>query len=209
MIKRGASIVASTMLLILNQPGWGESLSDAQLQTKPENRTANTPVNIQNVFTPSGWMGDGEFGRKYVEFSGKDAANPHSAPTSIKVTYTFGPKSWAGIYWQNQPDNWGQKPGNSYAGSGLSKITFWARGQTGHEVVEFKSGGVAGEGKQYRDSYTATIGRVELGKEWKQYQIPLASLDLSSVIGAFAWVASADYNEGKAVTFYLDDIVLE
>lgn len=217
MIKRSTSIVAGIILLVISQAGCGESPSDAQPQAKQENRTTSASVNIQNLFTPSGWMGDGEFGPTYIEFSGKDTENPHSAPTSIKITYTFKPNSWAGLYWQNQPNNWGDKPGNNYSGSSFSKVTFWARGRTGKEVIEFKSGGIDNIGRKnsagieykYRDSYVSTIGRVDLGKEWKQYQIPLTSLDLSSVIGAFCWVASPDHNEGKSVTFYLDDIVLE
>jgi len=209
MIKRSTSIVAGTVALVLSQPGWGQSTGDTRPATKPDSQPAVAPVNIQNLFTPSGWMGDGEYGKKYVQFSGKETDNPHSAPTAIKVSYRFGQKNWAGIYWQNLPDNWGQKPGNNYSGSGLSKVTFWARGQTGSEVVEFKSGGIDAEGKPYRDSYTATTGKVELGRDWKQYQIPLVNMDLSSVIGGFSWVASADYNQGETVTFYLDDIVLE
>lgn len=174
---------------------------------KDSSQTLN--VNIQNLFTPSGWIGDGEYGREYISFSGANTDRPHSPPRSIKISYKFGPKSWGGIYWQNQPDNWGDRPGNNYADSRFSKITFWARGETGGEVVEFKSGGIDSSVKKYRDSYVATIGRVSLSREWKQYQIPLFGADLSSVIGAFCWVASADYNNSKSIMFYLDDIVLE
>ncbi|HLG54930.1 MAG TPA: hypothetical protein VI485_06340 [Vicinamibacterales bacterium] len=166
-------------------------------------------VDVQNLFTASGWMGDGEYGRKYIEFAGADRTAPHSLPTSIKITYTFGPKRWAGVYWQNEPDNWGDKQGTNYSGKGVSKITFWARGETGNEVVEFKSGGIDNQKKTYRDSHAASIGRITLSKEWKAYQISLGGANLSSVIGAFCWVASADYNAGKQMTFYIDDISLE
>ena len=167
-------------------------------------------MNIETLFTPSGWMGDGQNGRNYLQFSGADRTAPHSPPTSIKVSYTFGPMlRWAGIYWQNQPDNWGDKPGNDYSRQGFSKVTFWARGETGNEVVEFKSGDINDSRKQYHDSYGATLGRISLTKEWKAYSIDLSRADLSSVIGAFCWVASADFNAGRSMTFYIDDIVLE
>jgi hypothetical protein len=166
-------------------------------------------IDIQTLFTQSGWMGDGEYGRKYIDFSGANSDNPHSPPTAIKITYTFGPTRWGGIYWQNEPDNWGDKPGTNYTNRGLSKITFWARGETGTEVVEFKAGGIESPRKKYRDSFRATIGRVTLSKEWRQYQIDLSNADLSSVIGGFGWVASADYNPTKKLSFFLDDMFFE
>ena len=57
---------------------------------------------------------------------------------TMVFTYTFGKKKWGGVYWQNKPDNWGHRPGNDYSGEGFTKITFWARGEKGNEVVEFK-----------------------------------------------------------------------
>jgi hypothetical protein len=167
------------------------------------------PIDVQTLYTPSGWMGDGEYGRKYIAFSGADHSGPHSPPTSIKITHTFGPKNFGGIYWQNEPDNWGDRPGSNYSRMGFSKLTFWARGQAGNEVVEFKSGGISAPGKKYRDSFSVTLGRVTLTREWKQYQMDLSHADLSCVIGAFCWVASPDYNSSSSITFFLDDIVLE
>jgi hypothetical protein len=168
-----------------------------------------TRIDIQKLFTASGWMGDGEYGRKYIDFAGSSTENPHSPPTCIKITYTFGAARWAGIYWQNRPDNWGDSPGNDYSKRGFSRLTFWARGKTGTEVVEFKAGGIENSRKKYHDSFEVTLGRVTLTREWKQYQIDLSGADLSSTIGGFCWVASADYNPGAKMTFFLDDILLE
>jgi hypothetical protein len=195
------TMVAGTIVLLMSLLGIGSSAHNQQ--------TERTRIDIQTLFPASGWMGDGEYGRKYIDFSGANTENPHSPPTSIKITYTFGPTRWGGIYWQNEPDNWGDKPGINYANKGFSKITFWARGETGTEVVEFKAGGIDNPTKKYRDSFRVTIGRVTLSKEWRQYQIDLANADLSNVIGGFGWVASADYNPAKKVTFFLDDILLE
>jgi hypothetical protein len=172
-------------------------------------RTDRRHIDIQNLFTPSGWMGDGEYGRKYIDFSESDQTNPHSSPSSIRVTYTFGPKRWGGLYWQNQPDNWGDKPGFDYSNKGFSKLTFWARGATGGEVIEFKVGGIDDPRKKYRDSLAVTTGRVTLTKTWTQHTIDLTHTNLSSVIGGFCWVASADYNARGEMTFYLDDIAME
>jgi hypothetical protein len=166
-------------------------------------------IDVQNTFTASGWMGDGEHERRYVAFSGADTTTPHSPPTAIKVTYTFGPNRWAGLCWQNEPDNWGDRPGANYSDGRFSKLTFWARGEAGNEVVEFKAGGIANRAKKYRDSFLVSIGRQALSKEWKQYEFNLRMASQTSVIGAFCWVASADYNAGSRMTFYLDDIYID
>ena len=166
-------------------------------------------IDIQNLFTSSGWMGDGEYGRKYIVFEGTNETSPHSAPNCIKIKYTFGPKKWAGIYWQNDPDNWGDKPGNDYSKGGLTKVTFWARGSTGKEVVEFKTGGINDSGKKYHDTFSRTTGRIILTKNWEQYTMNIKDADLSSVIGGFCWVASKDYNNSDSMTFYIDDIQFE
>lgn len=163
-------------------------------------------IDVQNLFTSSGWMGDGEYGRKYVVFEGANETDPHSTPSCIKIKYTFGPKKWAGIYWQNEPDNWGDKPGNNYSKEGLTKVTFWARGTIGKEVVEFKTGGIKNNNKNYHDTFSKTTGRISLSKNWQQYTINIKDADLSSVIGGFCWVASKDYNNADSITFYLDDI---
>lgn len=163
-------------------------------------------LSIQNLFTPSGWMGDGVYGRKYLNFEGSYSTDPHSPPTCIRIQYTFGPQGWAGIYWQNRPDNWGDYPGENYSNRGFKKIVFWAKGTTGTEVIEFKAGCIDNPSKKYRDSFCVTTGRITLSTDWRRYEIDLGNVNLSSVIGGFCWVASKDYNQGKSIIFYIDDI---
>jgi hypothetical protein len=166
-------------------------------------------LDIQTLFTASGWMGDGVYGRKYLEFEGACEKEPHSKPFCIEIRYTFGPKGWAGIYWQNKPNNWGDEPGNNYSKEGFKRIVFWAKGETGKEVVEFKTGDINDPTKKHHDSFGKTIGRVILTKEWKLYVIDLEHANLSSVIGGFCWVASRNDNNQKSITFYIDDICFE
>lgn len=162
---------------------------------------ANSP---DNTFTPSGWMGD--FGD--IKFNDKYMENPHSGTTSLQVVYTNKATQgarWAGIYWQNPPNNWGTRPGG-YDLTGAKKVTFWARGEKGGErIEEFKIGGITGE---YADSDVAGIGPVVLTKEWQQYTIDLDGKDLSSISGGFCWATNLDVNPDGA-TFYLDDIKYE
>jgi hypothetical protein len=163
---------------------------------------------VASRFTASGFMGDGEQGRKYTDVKEAWTTNPHSPPDCIKVVYSPGPNGWGGVYWQNKPDNWGDQPGEDFSRAGYKKLTFWARGDTGDEVIEFKAGGINAPGKRYKDSFDATTGKVRLDKAWKQYTLDLSGKDLSSVIGGFCWDAAASANP-KGATFYLDDIVYE
>ena len=167
------------------------------------------PVDVSKMFIAAGFMGDGERGKQYVQVRPVVGEKPRTGDVDgmcIKVSYQAGAVGWAGVYWQHPPNNWGDAPGRSIRGS--TKIVFWAAGQKGGEIVEFKSGGIAAGGKKYRDSYEVTLGSVALTKDWKQYEISLKGKDLSVVIGAFAWVATADANPG-GLTFYLDDMRFE
>jgi hypothetical protein len=167
------------------------------------------PVDIGKMFVPSGWMGDGEKGKNYVQVvvvSGEEKPRPGaSGGVCTRVSYKPGPVGWAGVYWQHPADNWGDKPGLSIRGA--TKLVFWAAGKKGGEIVEFKSGGISAN-KSYKDSFEASLGSVALGRDWKQYQIDLKGQDLSSVIGAFAWVATGDSNPG-GLAFYLAEMRFE
>ena len=87
----------------------------------------------ENHYVPSGWMGD--YGD--LKINEKNTDNPYSGSSSIEVTYNGRASQgarWAGIYWQNPPNNWGTRPGG-YDLTGSKKLTFWARGQNGGERI--------------------------------------------------------------------------
>jgi hypothetical protein len=161
---------------------------------------------VSEAYIASGYMGDGE-GGKLVQMRKVTGEMPRPGDTdnmSVKAAYQPGGKGWAGVYWLSPADNFGDKPGNRIQGA--SKITFWAVGAKGGEIVEFKAGGITG--KANRDSFEKSMGSVALTNQWKQYTLPLAGQKLTSVIGGFAWVATATDNPG-GLTFYLDAIRYE
>ena|SRR3972149_11347231 len=164
------------------------------------------PFEVSNYFFPSGWMGDGKEGEKYIQLNDQWRENCHSAPTCIRITYRPGRTGWAGIYWQYPDSNWGDKPGRKIKGA--SKITLWARGENGGELIQFKAGGISTVDKKYHDSFEKAIGPVELNQDWRRFEIDLAGEDLSSVLGAFTWTANRSGNP-EGLTFYLDDIRYE
>ncbi len=157
-----------------------------------------------NHYIPSGWMGD--YGD--VKLNDESLDNPHSGTTCIQFIYSAKKSQgvgWAGVYWQNPANNWGSKKGG-FDLTGLNKLTFWARGLKGGEVIQkFVVGGIKGT---YPDSATVEIGPVELTDAWKQYTINLAGKDLSYISGGFGWVTTSDLNS-KGATFYIDDIKFE
>lgn len=166
------------------------------------------PFDIGQKFTASGWMGDGEFGAKYIKLNEGWKENPYSKPTCIRIEYHPGIHEWGGFYWQNKPDNWGNLPGENFSKMKFKKITFMARGENGDEIVEFKAGGINADGKKYKDSFEVTTGKINLEKDWTKYTMELKGMNLSSVIGGFCWVASSSTNPDGAI-FYLDDIFYE
>ena len=103
-----------------------------------------------------------------------DAA-PHSGKTCIRVVYEdYG--DWATAAWQNPGNNWGDFPGG-FDLSNASKLTFWAKGESGGEEVEFMVGMEQGQNAVSRDTLRASSGIVKLRKEWKRYTIPLEKMD--------------------------------
>jgi len=163
---------------------------------------------LDNHFVPSGWMpGQSTAQDVKLDASCKDA--PQSGQTCVKVEYQNNSGvRWAGIYWQNPANNWGAIPNAGFNLQGATKLTFWAKGTNGGEVInEFKMGGISGG--EYLDSDTAGIGPVKLTKDWQKYEIDLRGKDLSYVIGGFCWATNIDVNDPKGITFYLDEIRYE
>ena len=105
-----------------------------------------------------------------------------------------------------EPQNLGVlQQGNGYDLTGATKLTFWARGETGDEVVAFKFG-LIGREKKFFDSASGALEKVKLSRDWKQYTLDLKGKDLKRIKTGFCWVVAA---EGQPVTFYLDDIRYE
>jgi hypothetical protein len=158
----------------------------------------------ENHYVPSGWMGD--FGD--VKMNDQATGNPYSGTTCIEFVYTAKKsqgQGWAGVYWQNPPNNWGSKKGG-FDLTGMTKLTFWARGAKGGEVI--KSCVIGGIKGTYSDSAVVEFGPIELTDTWKEYTINLAGKDLSYISGGMSWVTTADLNP-EGATFYMDDIKFE
>ena len=164
-------------------------------------------TSLDNHFCPSGWMPATAARDLKLDVKCKD--NPYSGDTCIRIEYRNNSGTrWAGIYWQNPPNNWGTIPNAGYNLQGAKKLTFWARGEKGGEVInEFKVGGIASG--EYPDSDSASIGPIQLTKEWKKYEIDLRGKDLTYITGGFCWATNIDVNDPEGIVFYLDEIRYE
>ncbi len=149
--------------------------------------------------------------------------SPLAGATCIKCTFIDSnpdddPDNWGGFYLMNgvldgantAPEaNWGQICEAGLDLSGATTLSFWARGETGREKIEFFAGGV-GWGDPTAICPDSSPRHPEdevfrLSSEWQRFAIPVGELDLGYVLGGFGWVANDDLNPGGA-TFYLDDI---
>lgn len=157
----------------------------------------------QNHYHPSGWVGDYDAIRR-VSWEER----PYSGKNCLRFRYTGKTPQgagWAGVYWQNPVNNWGDVSGG-YNLKGAKRLTFWARGEEGGEtIVRFGIGGIGGI---YPDSAKAEIGPVVLEKEWKQYSIDLTNIDLSYISGGFYWMTDRISNPEGCV-FCIDEIRYE
>lgn len=169
----------------------------------------HAPFAVNEYFDAAGWMGESSHGALLVKIDDSFTGKPRPGDDDGKCTrISWEPRSasWAGLYWQSPGGNWGSKPGRSVVGA--TKVVFWAAGQNGSEVVEFKAGGLRTMSAPYKDSFAATLGSVRLAIGWRRYEMNLRGQNLTSVIGAFAWTVHKAGNIGT-VTFYLDGIRYE
>ena len=211
-MKLSINILLPTLGCLLICNAGGQSKLPPPTNPDPNPNT----LDVVNLYAATGWMGDGTNGTKYVQIDETCKVNTRpKRQTCVKITYAIGPMTWAGMYWLNEADNWGDSPGADFSSRSFKKISFWARGERGGEVVEFKAGGVwpkpggaSAPGRPYKDSFQVTKGKVKLEKDWKHYDISVEGQTLSSVIGVFCWVANVASNP-SGLTFYLDDIQYE
>lgn len=157
-------------------------------------------------------------------FKGDYTNNPHSGATAIQAKFLIQPgEPYGGVIYQNGvlPDgaqsplmNLGTIPDAGIDLTGATKLTFWARGDIGGEIIDFFTGGVGWDpnlgvpNSPYPDSHASIHTKVSLSQAWTQYTINLAGADLHYVLGGFGWAANSTDNPSGA-TFYLDDIQFE
>lgn len=172
------------------------------------------PFTVDDVFVPSGFMGDGEEPDHVImqpdahPDSDKTCSGDRALPTAVGICHQVsyvksGSKLWAGVFWQSAAGNWGDQPGYAIP-PGATRVTFYAKGAAGGEVVKFAAGiqGALAHSDPFKIEH-----EFKLSNQWTSYSLDIGT-SYSEVIGAFGWVASSDPTAGVTLplSFMIDDI---
>lgn len=147
-------------------------------------------------WAPSGWMGAIDA----LTLDGHHTDKPHSGSASIRLRVAGG-VGWAGVAWQNPPNNWGDLEGG-FDLRGARFLELWARGEYGGERIKIGVG-LLGDDTRHPDSGITSVDGIVLTRDWQRYRIPLGKIDLSSIKTGFVVTLS---RRPTAATVYLDDI---
>lgn len=188
---QGGAAVGNLPLLVKGQP-----------VAKPA-RTAQLPLVIYDeadrerpAYVPTGWMGN----TRQIAITPDCSEQPHGGQTCLRAEFK-ATDGWGGVVWQHPGNNWGDKPGG-WNLTGAKRLSFWARGQRGDELVTFQFG-LLGADKRFHDSGKGELQNAQLTTEWRRFTIDVSHCDLSRMITGFAWTVAG---QAQPVIFYLDDV---
>ena len=148
------------------------------------------------TYVPAGWMGD----TKSIKLNPAWTKQPHTGKSCLRCDFEAG-QGWGGVVWQNPPGDWGDR-GGGYDLTGAKQLTFWARGETGGEIVTFEFG-TLGKPKKFFDTGKGKLEKVSLTQEWQRFTLDVSAQNLTRIKTGFVWTLASP---GHPVTFYLDDI---
>jgi hypothetical protein len=173
-------------------------------------------IRLDALAIPAGWMANGRNPSDFISLGRGEQCRTGSP--CLRITHRAG-AGWAGIFWWPEacgPTGDEQFWRNARSGvcavnlgkiggfaQGHAKLSLWARGQRGGEVVSFKVGS-----HDLLPTPACSAGRLRLETDWKRYEIDLTTADLTRMVGLFAWTA-ADVDNPDGATFYLQDIQFE
>ena len=174
-------------------------------------------VRLDAVAIPAAWMANG--GRNpgdFITLGPGEKCRPGSP--CQRISYRTG-AGWAGIlwwpeacgptgdekYWQNARSRVCALDLGRIGGfaQGRARLSLWARGEKGGEVVTFKVGS-----HDILPTPACSIGQQRLETDWKRFEIDLKTADLSRMVGLFIWTAT-DVDNPNGATFYLQDVQFE
>ncbi len=164
-----------------------------------ESETLNAPFLVAEHFEPTLW---GEAENVVLEANYSEGLRPGDADGKcLRLVYEPGPTRWAAVYWQPLREA-GIRTGKAV--SGASRVTFWAKGGKGGEIIDAKGAGTPAVAL-LKNSKPMT-----LSGGWKHFEIELGDTDLSDVEGAFGvkW-RSFESENPDGLTVFLDEIRYE
>jgi hypothetical protein len=169
------------------------------------------PLAVSSVFAPSGYMGDGANGTSLVNDTACAPRPTGARGDCYHFTYHAGSMLWSGVYWQFPANNWGAAEGKALP-AGAKRVSFYAAGKAGGEVLKVKIGGIHDATLPFSDAFSVET-TATLTTTMTQYTVDLTGKSYDKVIGGFSWVTN--YPEGTnpanapPIAFFLDDLVWE
>ena len=189
-----AALVSFMVLFVACSKEAGSEESSAD-----ESETLNAPFAVAEYFEPTLW---GEAGNVVLEANYSEESRPGDADGKcLRLVYEPGPTRWAAVYWQSHREA-GIRAGKAV--SGASRVTFWAKGDKGGEVIDAKGAGTPAV------ALLKNSKPVTLSGGWQHFEIELGDADLSDVNGAFGvkW-RSFESENPDGLTVFLDEIRYE
>ncbi len=166
----------------------------------PAAKGTGTVLDVSTTFPVTESIG----AKRKVHLEKVSGPDVHSGPEGWKLQFDKT-SDFGGVCWKNRAGNEGEFPGNDLSGGKYRRIAFWAKGQRGGEVAEFRAGGLGHIKTRHRDTFDVTAGKIKLGTSWGEYAIYVSDADLSSVMTPFCVLFHPEDNTNGAVIF-LDDI---
>ena len=150
--------------------------------------------------------------------------DPAVGKTCIKCSQTIEGNEWGGWLFLNGYSTDGDSKIKMNDGTtddqgmdltGATKITFYAKGEKGGEVIDFITCGFGYNGDtglvevNYPDSTEKQSCFVTLSTEWEKYEIDLSDCDLSYIGCGFGYALSKAHSGEGDFVFYMDEICFE
>ena len=187
-------VICGTVLLACCQNGEETPVSSGSTTGE----LLELPVDVAKTFVPARW-GETDSTEVLLEFEGE--GRPGGDGTCIRIEYHPADEYWAAVFWQPKKELGVRRPVRLPPGA---KVTFWAKGETGRESVEFKRPGDPSH------ELLATGEPIRLGTEWKRFELEVGDRSDQPMAGIFGvrWECTEARNPG-GLSFFLDDLRIE
>jgi hypothetical protein len=175
--------------------GDGSHIEHGNSQSEAE--AVKYPLEISDLYKLVRTQGDTDYGEAYLQYHEDVINSERSCEFCTLIEYTPGPKGQSEISFMST---------RGYDLTGAKKATIFLMGSQGDETVRVK---VAGKG-QVQKEFAATTEPINLGSQWKKYEIDLTgNTDLKSITDAFKIVVKASDNQGEPIAFYVKHLTFE
>lgn len=181
----------------------------------PQGAAAALPLTVSGNFIPSGYFaGPASNTTGIVQAACEARPGGHTIGECYKFSFQAaaldGGGAYAGVFWQHDANNWGERAGLNVA-AGATKVNFkaWSASANGGELVEFSVGGIGDGSTVCADGVNLGQGngtKVTLTKTPTQYSVDLKGQTYpKGIIGGFVWSLAVTSTD-QVVSFYVDEI---